>query len=366
MRILLLSPSPSPFNSELARHTTQSGGFECFHVWFASALPVSRGPHWLTELDPDLTFSRVPLQAPQIKVLELSELLAQCQYDVIVSQIPLVKRDSWRPLAEAKRSDAAMVFWGEQLCPGSHVRTVAKSAFYRWAFHCIGFDAVFAIGDRAVQQYRAFAGVPVFLVPYFQDLRPAMRLARRASGHQPFTFLFSGQLIERNNICGMIEACRILSQQHGNLNFRLLLYGGGPLVAFIETARKALPFIELRECCPATWTARLDVLAEADVLLTPAAHSGWGLTIPEALASGMPVISTSGVEAARYYIRDGCNGFIATAAPGDIARRMLIFLEEPELASKMSDRCKLSAAPGDVEQAARVLPTLFRQLKNGS
>ncbi len=56
-----------------------------------------------------------------------------------------------------------------------------------------------------------------------------------------------------------------------------------------------------------------DAFAQADVFVLPSRHDGWGLVINEAIAAGMPVITTDCVGAAADLVEDGRNGFVGPA-----------------------------------------------------
>ena len=53
--------------------------------------------------------------------------------------------------------------------------------------------------------------------------------------------------------------------------------------------------------------------ARADVLCVPSRYDGWGLVVPEGLASGLPVIATDRMGAALEFIETGRNGWLIRA-----------------------------------------------------
>jgi glycosyltransferase involved in cell wall biosynthesis len=54
--------------------------------------------------------------------------------------------------------------------------------------------------------------------------------------------------------------------------------------------------------------------ASADVLCVPSRYDGWGLVVPEGLASGLPVIGTDRMGAALEFIETGRNGWLIPAS----------------------------------------------------
>ena len=56
------------------------------------------------------------------------------------------------------------------------------------------------------------------------------------------------------------------------------------------------------------WDSLPELYASADVLCVPSRYDGWGLVVPEGLASGLPVIATDRMGAALEFVRSGKNG----------------------------------------------------------
>jgi glycosyltransferase involved in cell wall biosynthesis len=55
------------------------------------------------------------------------------------------------------------------------------------------------------------------------------------------------------------------------------------------------------------------LMQEAEVLLFPSRHDGFGMVTMEALAAGRPVVASRAVMSARQYIRPGKNGWLLPA-----------------------------------------------------
>jgi len=49
------------------------------------------------------------------------------------------------------------------------------------------------------------------------------------------------------------------------------------------------------------------------VLCVPSRYDGWGLVVPEGLASGLPVIGTNRMGAALEFVESGRNGWLVSA-----------------------------------------------------
>jgi glycosyltransferase involved in cell wall biosynthesis len=60
----------------------------------------------------------------------------------------------------------------------------------------------------------------------------------------------------------------------------------------------------------------------ADVLCVPSRYDGWGLVVPEGLASGLPVIATDRMGAALEFVENGRNGWLIPAGDGSAVNAM--------------------------------------------
>jgi glycosyltransferase involved in cell wall biosynthesis len=360
LRILQLNPVPTPFRSEFAKALLALDDVAVSHVYFPFPLLANRGRHWLNGLDRSVCFSGAPGDESGLEYRPFSQLLTEGQYTVALSSLSLLQRQSSELVAELGRFGIPVIHWAEQPVPCNAIKRLLKDRLYRRRFQQINLRAVFAIGDRAVEQYRRMTTAQVFLIPYYQDLSESMSKPEPAVKSE-VCFLFSGQLIARNNIRALVTAGSILCKR-GIDRFHILFFGDGPERLFLEKMMDQCGFIRLQPDAPSTWNNRLKPIDESHVLLTPGLHSGWGLTIPEALAAGRPVISTSLIESARYYVRDGINGFLCDPSPVSIADRMQIFIEQPAIIAEMSPACRWSAQSGDASRGAHVVCRILEHL----
>jgi glycosyltransferase involved in cell wall biosynthesis len=116
------------------------------------------------------------------------------------------------------------------------------------------------------------------------------------------------QLIPRKCVNFLIEAFLTLNPEESNL--RLLIGGDGPDKDYlcrmvprnIESRVSFLGFLP-KSAQPAYYKL-------ADVFVLPSREDGWGMVVAEALASGTPVVTTTGVTSAYELIREGINGYV--------------------------------------------------------
>ncbi len=127
--------------------------------------------------------------------------------------------------------------------------------------------------------------------------------------HGPLRVLFVGGVGQRKGIKYLLEAARKLNS--AAVEFRVV----GPLPSDLSPLKPYANHVQ--------WTGRMDqagVVREmqaADVLVLPSVFEGFGLVIPEAMATGLPVIASThsiGPE----IIRQGREGFVIE--PDDVQR----------------------------------------------
>jgi glycosyltransferase involved in cell wall biosynthesis len=314
-----------------------------------------RGPHWASEIAKYPHLHR--------RDAEVSPEAWLCR--VFESTTPTVVvaggvRDSVAKLALRMSHEQTILcgIFAEQPNPASFPLSALKAALYRFNLQANRPRFVLAVGDRAQSFYRRHcpAECLVFNFPYHQDLSFAMSLPQ-AAATSPVRFLFSGRLLKRNSIAEMTWAFSKLSTEYPG-EFEWVVSGEGPEESTIRREMQANPrfagtvsfertFIE--------WNDRLAPFSRSHVLMLPSRHSGWGLVVPEALASGLPVVSTRHVESARYYVDDGYNGWLIAPAKEAILECARKLVEHPELIRAAALNARRSAAKGTASAGAEKL-----------
>lgn len=141
---------------------------------------------------------------------------------------------------------------------------------------------------------------------------------RRQRRPGPFRFLFVGQFIPRKRLDLLIHTLRALMDRE----FELLVVGVGPQEKYLRRlAESALPD---RIC----WLGRRSqaevcrIMEQADCLVLPSRHDGWGAVISEAMMTGTPVICSDACGAAGA-VQVSRVGGVFTSDRGDELRTRL-------------------------------------------
>jgi glycosyltransferase involved in cell wall biosynthesis/peptidoglycan/xylan/chitin deacetylase (PgdA/CDA1 family) len=205
-------------------------------------------------------------------------------------------------------------------------------------------DGIIGTGKRAVEMYRSYMreDCPAESVPYFINLSDFLKLSAPVApaNGQDLQFVTSCQMIKRKGIDCLLRACENLPDS----GWHLTLVGKGPLKSSLEREfgslilRKRVSFVGA-----IPYLQRAMAFHNRHVFLFPSRWDGWGMVLPEALASGLPVISTDRVTSAHEFIRDDVNGFMVPADnPGALAEKMLWFIENTTAFARMSSEARKS------------------------
>ncbi len=202
------------------------------------------------------------------------------------------------------------LFWGERL-------TRSDSPWRTWmqdylASALDGATAILSIGSLARRDYeRRFPTLQHATIPYCTRLEDFSRAAEKRRESSDVTFLFCGQMIPRKGIDLLLASFARLVEE--GIPVRLRLVGreaGLPklLKSYSSCVTQRIQYAGF--CAPADLPSEF---AQADVFVIPSRHDGWGVVVNQALASGLPVLASDQVGAARDYVISGENGLLFPA-----------------------------------------------------
>lgn len=166
-------------------------------------------------------------------------------------------------------------------------------------------EGVLAVGHNTSEWVFA-RGVPagkIFQFAYFLS-SSTVSVATTTEHAPPFRFVFVGQFIERKRLSLLIRALSELPVQ----TFELTVIGSGPLEESLQAEVGTALTGRVR------WIGRLpsaqvpQELAQADCLVLPSRHDGWGAVISEAMMVGTPVVCSDSCGAAGTVRSSGSGG----------------------------------------------------------
>lgn len=148
-----------------------------------------------------------------------------------------------------------------------------------------------------------------------------------------FRLLFVGQLSQRKGIRYLLEAFRNLHLPGAELVLVGSIIGSGKGLQHYRDVFQHVPNVPRSEVHH--WFER------ADIFVYPSLHEGSALAIYEALACGLPVITTPN---SGSVVQDGIQGYIVPIRDVErLKEKILLLYENRELRQEMSRRARLRA-----------------------
>ncbi len=203
----------------------------------------------------------------------------------------------------------------------------------RCAMEAVAADKVLAASEyvRDTLIANGVSASRIVLCQYGVDtarFRPPVNVA-----DHPFRILFVGQISQRKGIKYLLEAVKNLHLKEAELILMGGVIGSGNGLRPYEGLFKhiaAVPYSELPQH-----------YQSADIFVYPSLHEGSALAIYEALASGLPVITTPN---AGSVVRDGEEGFVVPIRDVEaLMGKMLLLYRDRELRKTMSLKARKRA-----------------------
>jgi len=184
---------------------------------------------------------------------------------------------------------------------------MVKRLIYRWillrrmssldGFLTIGWETEDWLASRGVD------GSTIFPFAYFLPDSP-VQVSRAPDRNRSFRFIFVGQLIERKRIDLLIQALAL----HFSKDFELVIVGDGLMLKDLQAMSEELLPNRVK------WLGTLPMsdvpqeILNADCLILPSRHDGWGAVVSEALKVGTPVICSDACGSAGVVRASGKGG----------------------------------------------------------
>jgi glycosyltransferase involved in cell wall biosynthesis len=304
MRIVVVTHIASPYQAELFNTIAASEKIELRVVY-------------LHRMSPTRLWTATPPQHNAFYLDEESNLIKEAMTAASSADLVVFNYYAERParflINERAASGKPWSFWGER--PGFRKPEWVGRLFRQWMLSELHTSCapIWGIGRFAVEGYqREFGSQRTFCnLPYFSDLE-RFQPGNGAQGHNDSerVFLFSGSLIRRKGVDLLARAFVRLAQELPNVRLKLLGEGKmhGSLAQTLQPVCDRVEFLGFKD-----WSELPEYYSAADVLCVPSRYDGWGLVVPEGLASGLPVIGTNRMGAAIEFIEDGHNGWLIPA-----------------------------------------------------
>jgi glycosyltransferase involved in cell wall biosynthesis len=224
-------------------------------------------------------------------------------------------------------------------------------------------SAIIATGTLAERDYRLLCGKkPLYCsIPYLIDLDPFLQIQRSAVRKQRIRFLYCGQLIPRKGVDTLIKAFLQVARMYYDVELEIM--GDGPEKERLQAMVPDEFHNRIIFAGSIPFEQRVTHFQEADALVHPARHEGWGVVIQEAMAAGLPILSTRDTEAAVTLVQDGRTGFLVPANDVEtLYKRIRWFVEHPDQIVVLGQRAREDVAQYTPEWGAERLLQIARSI----
>lgn len=236
---------------------------------------------------------------------------------------------------------------------------VIKRLLYRYLFFRFGryLSGVLATGI-STRNWLIDCGVPahkVFPFAYFlpeSEIKPS---ALKLPVSNRYRILFVGQLIEIKRLDLLITAISRLDSE----SVELAVVGSGPL------GEQLKQFAEVTLPGRVEWIGGLPMddvrvqMAQADCLVLPSRHDGWGAVVSEALMSGTPVICSDACGSAVVAEASGYGGVFKSGSVDELAALLNGRIREGRLSEQqtqeLAEWARCLAGPAGAEYLVEIL-----------
>jgi glycosyltransferase involved in cell wall biosynthesis len=257
---------------------------------------------------------------------------------------------AWQSLSWARRNGVPFSLWAESTnkdLRGGHAWTeFLKAKFWR---SCDSF----VVPGKSSGEYLRTYGVPeemIFTAPNAVDTQlfaqRAAVIRRDATTHRQALrlpdrfFLFAGRLVREKGIFDLLGAYGALSPELRKEMGLVYVGDGVARSALLKRAAAISPgSIQISGFAQRERLAAYYALA--DVFVFPTHTDPWGLVVNEAMACGLPVISSDAAGCVADLVENGWNGRVVSA--GDVAQlasAMDELARDPGMRSLMGERSR--------------------------
>jgi glycosyltransferase involved in cell wall biosynthesis len=345
--ILLVTNIPTPYRMPLfnaVSHNLEARGHKLF-VLFGS--PQAAGRRWEVELEGhrfDFSFASGPAlrlpggDEPTFTYGGLHRHLKRLDPALVISNGfgPSTLNMWLRSFVDAR----PFAIWSGAMNDGpgwsARLRRSQRRLMLSRAAGCIAYGS-------AAKEYLVGLGHPAASVhvalntidtTYFSNLR-------KPPHSEPFTFIAVGDLKSTKRVDLILEAASVL-RKRGSSGFRIEIIGDGAARTQLEQAGQRLridDIVRFHGFLPQN-EVRLS-LSNADCLLFSSELDVWGLVVNEAMAMGIPAISSVRAGVTRDLVLDGQTGFaVDFEDTTTVADRMEWFLLHRDDAVEMGERAR--------------------------
>jgi UDP-glucose:(heptosyl)LPS alpha-1,3-glucosyltransferase len=229
------------------------------------------------------------------------------------------------------------------------------------------FRVLIAVSEQVRDDLQESHGVPTDLIevipcpidlPRFTSPKGDGVRASLGIGAGDAVLLFVGHVFQRKGLPLAIEALTGIEPQP-----HLIVVGSDDRAPFVRTAERLGVADRVHFVGSTEHPERY--YQDADVLVLPAKRERWGIPLVEAMAAGLPVV-TSAVAGASSIVREARAGVVlADLSAQSVRSAVHALLRDPDTRRKMAARGRMAARRFDVDERARRVVAVYERASEG-
>ncbi len=316
----------------------------------------------------NIAFARSPFSRSNLKAYrELKQLIDREKFDLIHCHTPAVSMLTRLAARKSRRNGCVVMY----TCHGFHFHNASPKKNWLLYYPVERFlsrycDYIVTINKEDFERAKTFHCANVRYIPSVGvDIKKIQQLsidrtAKRALIGVPadkILIISAGELIERKNHEVIIRALAEVN----NRDIYYAIAGKGPLMDYLKNLATDLGLAD-RVLLLGFRTDVFELYHAADISAFPSKIEGLGLAGVEAMAAGVPLIS-SNVHGILDYVIDGETGF--AVAPDDIdgyAEAIKRLATDGALRERMRHNCVKAVAPFEIGNALNVMWNIYREI----
>jgi glycosyltransferase involved in cell wall biosynthesis len=231
----------------------------------------------------------------------------------------------------------------------ARVGQVLEGPVSRWTYRRHAFVVVSPSTERAVRERLGWSG-PTHIVPNGSVVAEPGGVVSEPAGDPGLVCVT--RLVPHKRLGLLLDLAESLAETHPGV--KLHIVGDGPEAATLAagiTSRGLDGVVVAHGYVPENVKAAL--VARADLHLSTSQGEGWGLSVIEAAALGVPTVAHD-VDGLRDAVRDGVTGWLVRAGDdqADVVRRALKELADATRRDEVATDCQTRAAEFDWARSA--------------
>lgn len=316
----------------------------------------------------DLPFARSPFSGENLGVYrQLKKLLEQERFDLIHCHTPTASMLTRIAAVKSRRQGSRVMY----TCHGFHFHNAAPKKNWLLYYPVERFlsrfcDDLVTINQEDYRRAKTFHCKNVRYIPgvgvdveAIRALEVDVAEKRRAIGvpEEALLMISAGELIPRKNHAVILRAMAMLGRE----DLYYAIAGKGPLLEELRQLSRELGIAD-RVRFLGFRTDVFELYRAADFSAFPSRIEGLGLAGIEAMAAGLPLVS-SNVHGILDYVKDGQTGYALPPEDADgFAAAIGKLAEDKELRQAMAETCRRAAQPFSKENALKAMWAIYAEI----